>query len=231
MIVALDFPDRIEVHRFLDHFDEPLFVKVGMELFYREGPVFIEELKSHGHSIFLDLKLHDIPTTVERAMTNIARLEVDLVNVHALGGRQMMQQALEGLEKGTPAGKNRPQCIGVTHLTSSTEEMISSELGIKTDLNEHVLHLAKLTNQSGLDGVVCSAHEVEEIKRAIGSEFLTVTPGIRLKSDSADDQHRIVTPKEASRIGSGAIVVGRGITRAQDVKKAYRAYNNEWRNS
>ncbi len=197
-------------------------------MFYREGPDLIEELKSDGHRIFLDLKLHDIPTTVERAMTNIAKLNVDLINVHALGGKTMMEKAIEGLEKGTESGKVRPRCIGVTHLTSSTPRMISDELKMGLGLNEHVLHLAKLSQESGLDGVVCSALEVGDILKESGPDFLTVTPGIRLLSDSKDDQHRTVTPSEANQIGSGAIVVGRGITRAENVVEAYQMYKKEW---
>ncbi|WP_245415703.1 orotidine-5'-phosphate decarboxylase [Alteribacter populi] len=216
---------------FLTSFDEPLFVKVGMELFYREGPVLVEELKAEGHQVFLDLKLHDIPTTVERAMTNLAKLEVDLVNVHALGGQKMMSRAREGLEKGTAAGKRRPSCIAVTHLTSTDETMLQREWHIHESLQEHVLHLASLSNESGMDGVVCSALEAKAITERLGKAFLTVTPGIRLASDDKQDQQRVVTPAEARKMNCSAIVVGRGITRADAPKAAYTEYLTEWRGS
>lgn len=230
LILALDFPNKEEVHTFLTPFgNEKLFVKVGMELFYKEGPRMIEEIKSMGHHIFLDLKLHDIPVTVKRAMSSLASLEVDLVNVHALGGKAMMEGALEGLEAGTRSGKARPKCIAVTQLTSSTDEMVRAEQLGSVSLQQSVEHLAGLTNEAGLDGVVCSVHEVERIRELVRSDFLTVTPGIRLLGDNAHDQHRVATPAIAREKGSNFIVVGRSITRAENPVEAYGKVQKEWR--
>ncbi len=229
LIVALDFPGRRETADFLKEFNhEPLFVKVGMELFYREGPAVMELLKAGGHSIFLDLKLHDIPNTVYRAMKNLASLGADMVNVHAAGGSTMMEHALEGLEAGTPAGADRPQCIAVTQLTSTDEHMLYHELQIEKPLEDVVLHYADLAKKSGLDGVVCSVHESASISKSLGREFLKVTPGIRPAGSGAGDQKRIATPQEARRAGSTAIVVGRAITQADDPAAAYRSIKKEW---
>lgn len=230
LIVALDFPDRKQTSDFLNNFnEEKLFVKVGMELFYKEGAPLIDVLKNAGHRIFLDLKLHDIPTTVRRAMSQLASLEVDLVNVHALGGIEMMQAAKLGLEEGTPANGKMPVCIAVTYLTSMSEQVMKDDLNIQTPLPDSVLNLCGKTKEAGLDGVVCSAEEAAEIRRRFGESFYTVTPGIRLKEDGGDDQKRVMTPFEAARAGSTAIVVGRGITRAADPAAAYKHYENEWR--
>ncbi|WP_027408195.1 orotidine-5'-phosphate decarboxylase [Anoxybacteroides tepidamans] len=228
-IVALDFQSRKEVEAFLRPFvNEPLFVKVGMELYYQEGPNIIAALKEQGHRIFLDLKLHDIPNTVKQAMKGLARLGVDLVNVHAAGGTNMMKAALEGLDAGTPSGMARPLCIAVTQLTSTSEEMLHHELWIERPMEEAVLHYASLAQESGLDGVVCSAREVPLIREQCGTAFITVTPGIRFADDETNDQVRVVTPKEAQKLGSSFIVIGRSITRAADPYAAYARLKREW---
>jgi len=229
LIIALDFQDRQEVETFLKKFeDEKLYVKVGMELFYQEGPSIISHIKQLGHKIFLDLKLHDIPNTVKQAMRGLAKLDVDLVNVHAAGGKKMMQAAIEGLEAGTPEGKKRPACIAVTQLTSTSQSMVDDELLIKGDINEVVLHYAQNAKESGLEGVVCSTHEVDSLNQTLGTSFMTVTPGIRLKDDSSDDQTRIATPDQARRLGSTAIVVGRSITKAENPYSAYLNVKKAW---
>jgi orotidine-5'-phosphate decarboxylase len=228
-IIALDFPNKEEVKSFLAHFPyENLFVKVGMELFYQEGPSIISELKKRGHSIFLDLKLHDIPNTVKRAMIGLASLGVDIVNVHAAGGTAMMEAALEGLEKGTHLHGQRPLCLAVTQLTSTSEEVMRTELLINHQLQEVVFHYASLAKQSGLDGIVCSALEAGMVKDKIGEGFLTVTPGIRLNTDYHHDQIRVVTPSMARELGAGAIVVGRSITKAKDPLHAYKMMKSAW---
>lgn len=229
LIVALDFPSTLEVHQFLAGFEnESLYVKVGMELFYKEGPQILTFLKDSGHKIFLDLKLHDIPNTVKSAMRNLASLDVDIVNVHAAGGKQMMEAALEGLDQGTRTGYERPKCIAVTQLTSTSQEMLTQELLINEQLQSVVVGYAKNARMSGLDGVVCSTWEVEKIHEACGQSFLTVTPGIRLQTDSVDDQVRIATPEEARRRGSWGIVVGRPITKAVNPLKAYKLIRQQW---
>ncbi|EAD8644743.1 orotidine-5'-phosphate decarboxylase [Listeria monocytogenes] len=227
-IIALDFQTYEEVEQFLASFSgEALSVKVGMELFYSNGPIIVEKIKQENHEIFLDLKLHDIPNTVKSAMVGLAKLGVDMVNVHAAGGKNMMEAALEGLEIGSGSGK-RPKIIAVTQLTSTSEASMQSEQLIKTSLLESVLHYSALTNQAGLNGVVCSALEAEAIKQQNGADFLRVTPGIRLASDAADDQIRVVTPEKARLIGSTDIVVGRSITRANDPVAAYNQVLKEW---
>ncbi|EKZ4976345.1 orotidine-5'-phosphate decarboxylase [Listeria monocytogenes] len=227
-IIALDFQTYEEVEQFLAEFSgEALSVKVGMELFYSNGPIIVEKIKQQNHEIFLDLKLHDIPNTVKSAMVGLAKLGVDMVNVHAAGGKNMMEAALEGLEIGSGSGK-RPKIIAVTQLTSTSEASMQSEQLIKTSLLESVLHYSALTNQAGLNGVVCSALEAEAIKQQNGADFLRVTPGIRLASDAADDQIRVVTPEKARLIGSTDIVVGRSITRANDPLAAYNQVLKEW---
>ena len=229
LIIALDFPDKTEVFRFLDRFNgEKLFVKVGMELFYQEGPNIVYELKEQGHQVFLDLKLHDIPNTVKSAMRNIAGLGADLVNVHAAGGIRMMESALEGLDAGTPAGKKRPFAIAVTQLTSTSQEEMQEWQQIKLPLQESVAHYAAITKQAGMDGVVCSPLEAAMIRERIGADFLTVTPGIRLSSDDVQDQVRVATPRSAKESGVSAIVVGRSITRAQNPYDSYQLFKTEW---
>ncbi|MDO8224917.1 orotidine-5'-phosphate decarboxylase [Bacillus cabrialesii] len=228
-IIALDFASAEETLAFLAPFQkEPLFVKVGMELFYQEGPSIVKQLKERNCELFLDLKLHDIPTTVNKAMKRLAGLGVDLVNVHAAGGKNMMQAALEGLEEGTPAGKKRPSLIAVTQLTSTSDQMMKDELLIQRPLIDTVVHYSKLAEESGLDGVVCSVHEAKAIYEAVSPSFLTVTPGIRMSEDAANDQIRVATPAIAREKGSSAIVVGRSITKAADPVKAYKAVRLEW---
>ncbi|MCS5502268.1 orotidine-5'-phosphate decarboxylase [Lysinibacillus sp. A4] len=227
-ILALDFPGEKEVFDFLKKFDEPLFVKIGMELYMQEGPDIVRKVKELGHDIFLDLKLHDIPNTVGSAMKGLAKLGVDLVNVHAAGGRPMMEAALEGLEAGTPTGKQRPALIAVTQLTSTTEEQMQAEQKIALSLKESVLHYAGLTKEAGLQGVVCSVHEAKAIAEVCGDEFLRVTPGIRLAGGAAHDQKRIATPDGAKRDGSSLIVVGRAVTGAQDPVAAYKIVSELW---
>ncbi|HFU4116624.1 TPA: orotidine-5'-phosphate decarboxylase [Streptococcus suis] len=222
-IIALDFAGREEVETFLKEFpaQEKLYVKVGMELYYAEGPSIISYLKDCGHSIFLDLKLHDIPNTVESAMRVLAKLGVDMTNVHAAGGVEMMKAARRGL--GADA-----VLIAVTQLTSTSEEQMRSDQNIQTSLQDSVVHYAQKAAQAGLDGVVCSAHEVALIKGATRSDFVCLTPGIRPAGGDVGDQKRVMTPAEAARIGSDYIVVGRPITRAIHPYQAYLAIKEEW---
>ncbi|HFI0326867.1 orotidine-5'-phosphate decarboxylase [Streptococcus suis] len=222
-IIALDFAGREEVEAFLNDFpaQEKLYVKVGMELYYTEGPSIISYLKDCGHSIFLDLKLHDIPNTVESAMRVLAKLGVDMTNVHAAGGLEMMQAARRGL--GSDA-----VLIAVTQLTSTSEEQMRSDQNIQTSLQNAVVHYAQKAAQAGLDGVVCSAHEVSLIKAATSSDFVCLTPGIRPAGGEVGDQKRVMTPAEAARIGSDYIVVGRPITSAENPYQAYLAIKEEW---
>lgn len=229
IILALDFSEKQELDHLLSAVkEERLFVKVGMEAFYLYGPKLVDELKQRGHSVFLDLKLHDIPNTVNKAMRGLAGLDVDLINVHASGGSRMMAAAIEGLEAGTSAGKKRPMCIGVTQLTSTSEEVLRKELQISLNMKDSVVNLAKLAKNSGLDGVVSSALEVPMIKAACGDEFLTVTPGIRLEGDLAGDQNRVCSPTKARALGSDYIVVGRSITASADPLAAYGKLKTEW---
>lgn len=227
-IIALDFPGEKEVMSFLGQFEEKLFVKIGMELYMQEGPNIVRKVKEHGHDIFLDLKIHDIPNTVKSAMKGLAGLGVDLVNVHAAGGRTMMEGALEGLEAGTPAGAKRAALIAVTQLTSTTEQQMQDEQKIALSLKESVLQYAQLTKQAGLQGVVCSVHEAQAIREACGDDFLRVTPGIRMLGGEAHDQQRIATPDGAKKDGSSLIVVGRAITGAVNPVKAYQEVCNLW---
>lgn len=227
-IIALDFPSEADVFKFLNQFDEQLFVKVGMELYMQEGPDIVRKIKAQGHDIFLDLKLHDIPNTVKSAMKGLARLGVDLVNVHAAGGSHMMEGALEGLESGTEAGRERAKLIAVTQLTSTTEEQMRTEQRIDLTLMESVLNYAQLTNHSGLDGVVCSVHEATAIRDVCGEDFLRVTPGIRMLGGDVHDQKRIATPDGAKRDGSSLIVVGRAITGATNPVQAYKEVCELW---
>ncbi|NPC92505.1 orotidine-5'-phosphate decarboxylase [Bacillus sp. WMMC1349] len=228
-IIALDFASREETYSFLNRFHgKKLFVKVGMELFYQEGPAILEQLMERDCQIFLDLKCHDIPTTVYKAMKRLARCGVSLVNVHAAGGKQMMEAALEGLEAGTSPGQKRPSLIAVTQLTSTSAEMLKDELLIEETLLHTVLHYSKLAKHAGLDGVVCSVHEAEQIRQAVSPDFLTVTPGIRLADDDKNDQMRVATPSYAKEKGVSAIVVGRSITQAIDPVQAYQKIAREW---
>ncbi|MGP1598034.1 orotidine-5'-phosphate decarboxylase [Peptoanaerobacter stomatis] len=220
VIIALDFPNGKETLKFLDKFEgKKPFVKIGMELFYSEGPSIINEIKARGHKIFLDLKLHDIPNTVEKAMMSLAKLDVDMCNVHAAGTIEMMQAALRGLT--SIKGENRPLLIAVTQLTSTSEERMQEELLINHSLEDTVTKYAQNTKFAGLDGVVCSPRESALIHNACGSDFLTVTPGIRFADAKKDDQVRITTPEDAKKLGSNFIVVGRPITKADDPVLAY----------
>ena len=219
-MVALDFSKKEDVMNFLDKFDKPIYVKVGMELTYAFGFEMIREIKERGHKIFLDLKLHDIPNTVKNGMKNLAKLDVDVVNLHVAGGSAMMKAAMEGLNEGAVNGK-RPLCIAVTQLTSTSQEAMNEELLIPGDVKDVVISYAKLAKESGLDGVVCSVHEARAIHEACGADFLTVSPGIRLSSDSKDDQKRVATPQFAKEEGCDYIVVGRSITKSEDPYKTY----------
>lgn len=230
LIIALDFPDRTKVREFLKPFgNEPLFLKVGMELFYAEGPAIIEELKGRNHKLFLDLKLHDIPNTVRSAMKVLAGMGCDVVNVHAAGGADMMSAAVEGLEAGTPSGSVRPSCIAVTQLTSTSEQQVRKEQLIGVSLADSVLHYAKLAEKSGLDGVVCSPHEARAIHSCLGEHFLTVTPGIRPANSELQDQKRVATPQFAREQGISAIVVGRPITASVNPVESYQQLLKEWK--
>lgn len=224
VIIALDFKDRADTLAFLDRFtDEKPFVKIGMELFYGEGPDIVREIKARGHNIFLDLKLHDIPMTVKKAMRNLARLGVDMTNVHAAGTIEMMKYALEGLEEGAKeAGRERAKLIAVTQLTSTSEERMQKELLIHASINDTIVKYAENTKAAGLDGVVCSPLEAAMVKNACGKEFLTVTPGIRYPGAGVQDQVRVTSPADARAIGTDYIVVGRPITAAEDPVAAYR---------
>lgn len=226
VIIALDFENKEKTLQFLKKFDQQLFVKVGMELFYGEGPEMIKEIKKLGHKIFLDLKLHDIPNTVKSAMKNLAKLDVDIVNVHAAGGIKMMSEALNGLIE--IKGEKRPLIIAVTQLTSTSKEVMNNELGIDGEVIDSVKKYALNAKNAGLDGIVCSPLEVAEIKKLCGKDFITVNPGIRPKSASVDDQVRITTPEMARIIGCDYIVVGRPITKADDPVKAYNEIRKDF---
>ena len=220
VIIALDFPSAAETFRFLDLFqDEKPFVKIGMELFYAEGPSIVREIKKRGHKIFLDLKLHDIPNTVKGGMQSLRNLGVDMTNVHAAGTIDMMKSAIEGL---TRSDGTRPLLIAVTQLTSTSQERMEKEILIEKPLNEVVLQYAKNAHTAGLDGVVCSPLEAGMIHEGVGKDFVTVTPGIRFADDAKGDQVRVTTPAKAKEIGSDYIVVGRSITKAADPVAAYR---------
>ncbi|MCG2329706.1 orotidine-5'-phosphate decarboxylase [Staphylococcus epidermidis] len=223
-IIALDFKSADEVHTFLNKFNEPLCVKIGMELFYQTGPALIKSIKKRGHDIFLDLKLHDIPNTVSKAMEGLARLDVDLVNVHAAGGIKMMEEAKKGLRKHNADIK----IIAVTQLTSTTERQLHEEQNIQTSIEEAVLNYARLTKKAGLDGVVCSPLEAEMISKELGTDFLKVTPGIRSKGAARNDQQRITTPEEAKTLGSTHIVVGRPITQSEHPIDSYHKIKESW---
>lgn len=229
-IIALDFSNKEEVLNFLDKFNEPLFVKVGMELYYQEGPEIVKLIKERGHQIFLDLKLHDIPNTVYKAMKGLAKLNVDLTNCHAAGGSEMMKAALKGLQEGSVNG-HKTQLIAVTQLTSISTEMMEKEQGISGSLESSVLRYAKIAYDCGLDGVVCSALEANAIKNVTNDSFIRVTPGIRLSENSKDDQVRIATPDNAKSLGSSQMVVGRAITAADDPQAAYTKIKEMWETS
>ena len=228
-IIALDFASGKEALNFLDIFKdekEKPFVKIGMELFYAEGPEIVREIKRRGHKIFLDLKLHDIPNTVGKTMKVLSDLDVDIVNLHAAGGRRMMEEALKGLQR---EDGTRPLLIAVTQLTSTSPEMLHEQLLIPASIEETIVAYAKNARQSGLDGVVCSPLESGMVKEACGEDFLTVTPGVRFADSSKDDQVRITTPAKARELGSDFIVVGRPITQANDPVSAYKYCQSEFK--
>lgn len=220
VIVACDFSGAEAVYSFLDRFEggKKPFVKIGMELFYAEGPEIVRQIKNRGHRIFLDLKLHDIPNTVKKAMAVLSALDVDICNLHAAGTTAMMEAALEGLTR--PDG-TRPLLIAVTQLTSTDQHSMERDLLIKEPMDQVVLHYASNAKRAGLDGVVCSPREAQVVHECLGREFLTVTPGIRFADGDKGDQKRVMTPAEAKKIGSDYIVVGRPITAAADPVTAY----------
>jgi len=219
VIIACDFASGAQTLAFLDRFTgRKPFVKIGMELFYAEGPSIVREIKARGHRIFLDLKLHDIPNTVKKAMAVLSALDVDICNLHAGGTVAMMQAALEGLTR--PDG-TRPLLIAVTQLTSTDQAALENDLLIHEPIDQVVLHYASNARKAGLDGVVCSPLEAKKVHAVCGSSFLTVTPGVRFADCSMDDQKRVMTPEQAKRIGSDYIVVGRPITTAEDPVAEY----------
>lgn len=231
LIIALDFPKAEIALDFVKQFptSEQLFVKVGMELYYQAGPTIIRELQALGCQIFLDLKLHDIPHTVEQAATVIGQLGVDLTTIHAAGGQKMMQAAVAGIATGAKKANVRPaKVLAITQLTSTSEQMLHQELNINTSLTASVDHLAQLAAASHVDGVISSALEVPHIKAATSANFLCISPGIRLTSQSTDDQVRIVTPAGAHQLGSDGIVVGRPITQAPDPVASYQQIKALW---
>lgn len=219
VIIACDFAGREQTLAFLNEFkDEKPFVKIGMELFYAEGPDIVREIKRRGHKIFLDLKLHDIPNTVKSAMAVLSHLDVDMCNLHASGTVAMMEAAIEGL---TRADGTRPLLIAVTQLTSTSQERMEKDLLIRAPIDDVIIHYAKNAKTAGLDGVVCSPLEAGKVHEACGNGFLTVTPGVRFADGDVGDQVRITTPEKAKEIGSDYIVVGRPVTKAADPVAAY----------
>lgn len=219
VIIACDFADKETALNFLDKFEgRKPFVKIGMELFYAEGPQIVREIKARGHKIFLDLKLHDIPNTVKKSMAVLSRLDVDMCNLHAAGTSRMMEAALEGLTR--PDG-TRPLLIAVTQLTSTDQEAMERDLLIKEHIDKVVMHYAETARNAGLDGVVCSPLEAQKVHDICGEKFLTVTPGVRFADGDIGDQKRVMTPEQAKKIGSDYIVVGRPITAAPDPVAAY----------
>jgi len=220
VIVACDFSSAQQVFSFLDKFtEEKPFVKIGMELFYAEGPQIVRDIKARGHKIFLDLKLHDIPNTVKKAMSVLSNLDVDITNLHAAGTTAMMQAALEGLTR--PDG-SRPLLIAVTQLTSTDQEAMERDIMIHAPIDEVVMHYAETAARAGLDGIVCSPLEAGKVHQRCSENFLTVTPGVRFADGDVGDQKRVMTPAAAKEIGSDYIVVGRPITAAADPVAAYR---------
>lgn len=220
VIVALDFNSKKKTLEFLDLFEDDIFVKIGMELFYKEGPGIVREIKNRGHKIFLDLKLHDIPHTVKKATKSIMSLDCDMINYHIAGGYKMLKDATDAAKEINPDIIT----LGITILTSITEEVMHNEINIEKSLklSDVVSRYAHMGKYAGLSGVVCSAMEVPIIKKELGEKFITVTPGIRLAGDSSDDQKRVVTPEYARELGSDYIVVGRSITKAENPYESYK---------
>ena len=219
VIVACDFASAEQTFAFLDKFTgRKPFVKIGMELYYAEGPAIVREIKKRGHKIFLDLKLHDIPNTVKKAMAVLRNLDVDITNLHAAGTKNMMEAALEGL---TREDGSRPLLIAVTQLTSTDQESMERDLLIKEPIDQVVMHYAKTAKEAGLDGIVCSPLEAGKVHASCGEGFLTITPGVRFADGEVGDQKRVMTPAQAKEIGSDYIVVGRPITASADPVAAY----------
>ena len=226
VIVACDFSSKEQVFSFLDKFtDKKPFVKIGMELFYAEGPQIVREIKERGHKIFLDLKLHDIPNTVKKSMSVLSNLDVDLCNLHAAGTIRMMEAAIEGLTR--PDG-TRPLLIAVTQLTSTDQESMENDLLIHEPIDKVVMHYAANAKKAGLDGVVCSPLEAGKVHDTCGKDFLTITPGVRFADGEIGDQKRVMTPAQAKEIGSDYIVVGRPVTAAEDPVAAYQRCLDEF---
>jgi len=226
VIIACDFDSKAKTLAFLDNFtDRKPFVKIGMELFYAEGPSIVHEIKARGHKIFLDLKLHDIPNTVKKAMAVLSRLDVDMCNLHAGGTKNMMKAAIEGLTR--PDG-TRPILIAVTQLTSTDQDSMTNDLLIEKPIDQVVMHYAKMAEEAGLDGVVCSPLEAGKVHDVCGKAFLTVTPGVRFAGGEIGDQKRVTTPAKAKELGSDYIVVGRPITGAENPQEAYQRCLNEF---
>ncbi len=226
VIIACDFASKEDTLKFLDKFTERKpFVKIGMELFYAEGPDIVKEIKARGHKIFLDLKLHDIPNTVKKAMAVLSKLDVDICNLHTAGTSAMMKAALEGL---TRADGTRPLLIAVTQLTSTDQTSMENDLLIKEPIDKVVMHYALNAKNAGLDGVVCSPLEAQKVHNTCGKDFLTVTPGVRFADGDIGDQKRVMTPEQAKKIGSDYIVVGRPITAADDPVAAYKRCCDEF---
>jgi len=226
VIIALDFSGEDEVFDFLDKFSkEKPYVKIGMELFYAAGPDIVRKVKSRGHKVFLDLKLHDIPHTIEKTAAVLAGLDIDMCNVHAAGGTDMMKAAVSGFSSGP---FERPQVIAVTQLTSTGIRMLAEELLIKDTMEDTVVHYARSAKKAGMDGVVCSVWEAGRMHRKCGADFLAVTPGIRFADNSKDDQKRIAFPGDAGKAGSDLIVIGRPVTGASDPEAAFRRCRKEF---
>lgn len=230
-MIALDFPDLDQVRQFLAQFEQTdqLTVKIGMELFYHYGPAVVTTIKQADCDIFLDLKLFDIPHTVEKAMEQLGALGVDYVTVHTLGGFQMLQAAKKGLSDGAKrAGLPKPHLLGVTELTSISEQVLKEQQNCRLDMNNQVVSLAKLAKDSGCDGVITSALELSDLVKSVGTDFEYVVPGIRMHQDAAGDQNRVATPKDARKDGASAIVVGRPITQSNDPEHTYQRYLKSW---
>lgn len=224
LMIALDFPSALEAEQLLSHWqgDEKPWIKVGYQLFYLVGPQWVYNRKQEGYSIFLDLKLHDIPNTVAKAVESISKLGVDFLTIHAMGGAEMIKRARESAEQSATSSEHRTRLLAVTQLTSTSQEMLHEEIGIPDSMEEAVLRSAKLANQAGADGVICAGGEVEAIKKATSTSFLAVTPGIRPLGVSAMDQKRVVTPTVAIQAGADHLVVGRAITHAANPVEAYQ---------
>lgn len=231
-IIALDFPNREVTLNFLKRFsnEKSLFVKIGMELYYSEGRQLVQEIIDLGHDVFLDLKLHDIPHTVQTAAKVLGKLGVKMITVHAAGGQEMMMAAKDGLISGS-TNNNVPKVLAITQLTSTSEDNMHKEQLINSSLEESVLNYAKLAQKSGMDGVVCSAQEAKQITTVTSNDFLRITPGIRLSGNKMDDQKRVMTPDEAAKQQSSAIVVGRAITQSDNPVETYKLIKHLWENN